>query len=187
MANRRWLYALTRQASALFSTNPTSQSIVPSLPAKQPQQLPTAKFPVIFSNPEPKWSTRTRHFSSDRGNDDDDAKDEEEEDDEDEGTGESGEDESVSASGCCPEREYSAEEKEAEAAAIGYKVISPLEKSDRVFKPYERVFAVVQVQPAGVFFFLWLCLLVWIWSCHMVLINIHSFFAWVHVDWFSPV
>lgn len=155
MANRRWLYALTRQASALFSANPTSRSIVPSLPAKQPLQISRARFPVIFNKPEPKWSPRsalTRHFSSDRGNDDD-AEDEEEEEDDDEGTGGSGEDESVSASGCGPEREYSAEEKEAEAAAIGYKVIGPLEKSDRVFKPYEPVFSVVQVQPAGVFFF----------------------------------
>lgn len=42
-------------------------------------------------------------------------------------------------------REYTAEEKEEEAAAIGYKVIGPLQRSERVFKPYEPVFAVVQV------------------------------------------
>ncbi|KAJ4703485.1 50S ribosomal protein L21, related protein [Melia azedarach] len=42
-------------------------------------------------------------------------------------------------------REYSLEEKEAEAAAIGYKVVGPLKKSDRVFKRYEPVFAVVQI------------------------------------------
>lgn len=45
--------------------------------------------------------------------------------------------------------EYSAEEKEKEkemeAAAIGYKVIGPLQKTDRVFEPYDIVFAVVQV------------------------------------------
>lgn len=44
------------------------------------------------------------------------------------------------------QRDYSPEEKEAEAAAIGYKVVGPLQKSDRVFKPYEPVFAVVQVR-----------------------------------------
>uniref|UniRef100_A0A803QDD0 Large ribosomal subunit protein bL21m n=1 Tax=Cannabis sativa TaxID=3483 RepID=A0A803QDD0_CANSA len=42
-------------------------------------------------------------------------------------------------------REYTPEEKEAEAAAIGYKVVGPLERSDRVFKPYEPVFAVVEI------------------------------------------
>ena len=42
-------------------------------------------------------------------------------------------------------RDYTPEEKEAEAAAIGYKVVGPLEPSDRVFKPYEPVYAVVQV------------------------------------------
>ncbi|KAH6792922.1 strawberry notch protein [Perilla frutescens var. hirtella] len=39
----------------------------------------------------------------------------------------------------------SAEDKEKEAAEIGYRVTGPLQKSDRVFKPYEPVFAVVQI------------------------------------------
>lgn len=43
-------------------------------------------------------------------------------------------------------REYTAGERTAEAAAIVYKVIGALQKNDRVFKPYEPVFAVVQVQ-----------------------------------------
>lgn len=117
----------------------------------------TAKFPINFTNPEPQWCTQcsqTRHFSSDRGNDDDDEDDDEDEEDDDEEAGETSEEEDVSASGCRPESEYSAEEKEVEAAAIGYKVIGPLEKSDRVFKPYEPVFAVVQVQSAA-FLFVW--------------------------------
>ncbi|PKI79499.1 hypothetical protein CRG98_000130 [Punica granatum] len=42
-------------------------------------------------------------------------------------------------------RVYSPEEKEAEAAAIGYKVVGPLQESDQLFKPYEPVFAVVQI------------------------------------------
>ncbi|PPR99193.1 hypothetical protein GOBAR_AA21478 [Gossypium barbadense] len=41
--------------------------------------------------------------------------------------------------------DYSPVEKEAEAAAIGYKVLGPLQRSDRVFKDYEPVFAVVQI------------------------------------------
>lgn len=73
----------------------------------------------------------------------DDDDDDDDYDDDDEAVGDS-EDESVS--GCGSKREYTAEEKEAEAAAIGYQVIGPLQKSDRVFKPYEPVFAVVQVR-----------------------------------------
>ena len=56
--------------------------------------------------------------------------------------GEGSDTENVSASN----RVYSAEEKEREAAAIGYKVVGPLQPSDRVFKPLEPVFAVVQVR-----------------------------------------
>lgn len=42
-------------------------------------------------------------------------------------------------------RVYTAAEKEKEAAAIGYKVIGPLQRSDRPFKLHEPVFAVVQI------------------------------------------
>lgn len=42
-------------------------------------------------------------------------------------------------------REYTLEETEAEAAEIGYKVLGPLRKPDRVFKKHEPVFAVVQI------------------------------------------
>ena len=37
------------------------------------------------------------------------------------------------------------EEKVAEAAEIGYKVVGPLGADEKPFKPYEPVFAVVQV------------------------------------------
>ncbi|XP_034706896.1 50S ribosomal protein L21, mitochondrial-like isoform X2 [Vitis riparia] len=40
---------------------------------------------------------------------------------------------------------YSAEDKELEADAIGCKVVGPLHSSDRVFIPYELVFAAVQI------------------------------------------
>ncbi|GLT68489.1 hypothetical protein SLA2020_407150 [Shorea laevis] len=76
----------------------------------------------------------------------DDVSEDDDDDDCDEEMGDSDEEESVgnsSASGL--KRVYTAEEREAEAAAIGYKVVGPLERSDRVFKPYEAVFAVVQI------------------------------------------
>ncbi|KAH0985682.1 hypothetical protein GBA52_012859 [Prunus armeniaca] len=135
MANRRRLQVLTRHASALFSTNTTFQSLQtpPPLPIYQPLKTLTSKFPLIFTNPDPNWS-QTRHFSSSRVGD---------VNEDNEHTVGDSEDDSVS--GCGSKREYTAEEKEAEAAAIGYQVIGPLQKSDRVFKPYEPVFAVVQI------------------------------------------
>lgn len=48
-------------------------------------------------------------------------------------------------SGRVEEREYTVEERENEAAAIGYKVIGQLERSDRAFKLYEPVFAIIQI------------------------------------------
>lgn len=39
----------------------------------------------------------------------------------------------------------SEEQKAAEAADIGYKVVGPLDPSERPFKPWEPIFAVVQV------------------------------------------
>jgi large subunit ribosomal protein L21 len=77
----------------------------------------------------------------DENDDDDDEYDEEEEDYEDD------DDDCVSVS--TSKKVYTAEEKEAEATAIGYKVVGPLQKDDQVFKPYEPAFAVVQVQFAN--------------------------------------
>jgi large subunit ribosomal protein L21 len=77
----------------------------------------------------------------DENDDDDDEYDEEEEDYEDD------DDDCVFVS--TSKKVYTAEEKEAEATAIGYKVVGPLQKDDQVFKPYEPAFAVVQVQFAN--------------------------------------
>ncbi|GLT51405.1 hypothetical protein SLA2020_248180 [Shorea laevis] len=80
------------------------------------------------------WA-QSRYFSSSK---DDGSEDEDE--DEMEGSSD-GEGDAMAES----TREYSLEEKEAEAAAIGYKVLGALQRSERVFKPYEPVFAVVQI------------------------------------------
>lgn len=86
---------------------------------------------------------------------DDNIDGEEDDDDDEEDEDEEGEieyDDDVSVSGVPGrKREYTAEEKEAESAAIGYKVIGPLDKNDQPFKPYEPVFAVVQVSFANLF------------------------------------
>jgi large subunit ribosomal protein L21 len=154
MANSRCLHALSRRTWALFSTNTTLPSLRTLLP------LPTQPIKPIASQLGGGLTARCthwshpRHFSSNRENDDvseedddNDVSEDDDEDDYDEEMGESGEDESVgNSSASSLKREYSAEEREAEATAIGYKVVGPLERSDRVFKSYEAVFAVVQVR-----------------------------------------
>jgi large subunit ribosomal protein L21 len=150
MANRRCLHTLSRRAWTLFSTN----TGIPSLRTLLP--LPIQSIKPIASQFGRGVTTRCphpRHLSSNSENED--VSEEDDDEDYEEEMDDSGEDESVgnsSASGL--KREYSPEEREAEAAAIGYKVVGPLERSDRVFKPYEAVFAVVQVSFRHFFFFL---------------------------------
>ncbi|KAI4371718.1 hypothetical protein MLD38_010038 [Melastoma candidum] len=144
MATRRFLRALCRHAAAgadLVSlrrhfgavTSIRSRSIIrPAI--EQEKSLRHRDL----------WLLSSRRFCSVKTPEDDDMEDEYEE-------GEGGGDvDEVSdgemAAGSRPhKREYTPEEKEAEASEIGYKVIGPLERSDRVFKAYEPVFAVVQI------------------------------------------
>lgn len=90
-----------------------------------------------------------RHFSSDRRNDnesdDGSEDDEDEDDDESDYDDEDDDDDDGVVGGGGGKRVYTAEEKESEAANIGYKVIGQLQRSDRVFKDYEPVFAVIQI------------------------------------------
>ncbi|KAI9121430.1 hypothetical protein K1719_008463 [Acacia pycnantha] len=159
MANRRCLQAVTRQASAFLSTNPSLQSLtVPLTLPNPPLNTLTSAFFDILTDTRPatryaQWS-HSRYFSSgtrdhdnNKGIDaEDDSEGDEDEEEEEEEVGESSDYEDVpESSGATMKREYTAEEKEAEAEAIGYKVIGPLGKNEEVFKPYEPVFAVVQI------------------------------------------
>lgn len=158
MANRRCLQTVIHH----YSTNPFLQplkTLVPTLqqtltlPNPLSPQTPTPNSLHVFSNLTPIFHPQhkpTCHFSSRRSDNEEEEEengdDEEEEEEEEEGSEEDDDDEGVSAaSNSGVKREYTAEEKEEEAAAIGYKVIGPLQRSERVFKPYEPVFAVVQV------------------------------------------
>ncbi|KAL1327155.1 hypothetical protein HN51_037242 [Arachis hypogaea] len=155
MASRRrclQALALTRQAANLALNNPSSISFPnPHLNSNlSPTFLPI--FTQSLSRSLPQWH-HPRFFSSsgkedDRASKDDSGVEEDEDeddydDDEVDYESESGEDESGLRSG--GKRVYTPEEKEAEAANIGYKVVGPLTKGDDVFKPYEPVFAVVQI------------------------------------------
>ncbi|KAJ1264027.1 hypothetical protein BS78_09G231500 [Paspalum vaginatum] len=83
------------------------------------------------------------HFATRSSGDEDDGDDEEEHYDDEGSEGEWGEeDEAVAAKKPSGKTE---EEKLAEAAEIGYKVVGPLGADEKPFKPYEPVFAVVQI------------------------------------------
>ncbi|ESR62584.1 hypothetical protein CICLE_v10016378mg [Citrus x clementina] len=143
MAHRRCLHVLSRHAAALLSlktppTLPFSTSI--SLKGLTPFQHRS----LISSTLGPTNWSHYRHFSSNKN--DDEGEDVDEGEDEDEETAdESYEGEEIGDTVPDLGREYTLEEKEAEAAEIGYKVLGPLRKSDRVFKKYEPAFAVVQI------------------------------------------
>ncbi|XP_071707276.1 large ribosomal subunit protein bL21m-like [Rutidosis leptorrhynchoides] len=161
MATRRPLQIITNQiykSTHYTHSNPHSflhqlrtLTHIPNLP--QTSRNPNSH--NILSNSNLKFSsiqfTQYRHFSFDRRDNNDDNnsdsdKEEEEDDDDDDDSDDDDDDgigESVMNSGV--KREYTPEEKEMEAAAIGYKVIGQLQRSDRVFKSYEPVFAVIQI------------------------------------------
>ncbi|XP_057524801.1 50S ribosomal protein L21, mitochondrial-like [Amaranthus tricolor] len=152
MASRRFLTTLARQTSFFFSNyHPHSFH-----PFKFILSNHLHRLPYIFSSQFHyhsfifrKFSSRTQNPKSpkfiemeDNDHSEDDNEDEEEEEDyssQEEGRCISNEPSKLA------ERSYFVENKIKEAADIGYKVIGPLQPSDRVFKNYEPVFAVVQV------------------------------------------
>ncbi|KAG9157821.1 hypothetical protein Leryth_000009 [Lithospermum erythrorhizon] len=135
MANRRSLLNLTKHFSpSSLTSNPTFSHNLQTLPTTTlnppnivrtpPKTLTPKQFPFNFS-------ILARHLSSTYKSSDDEG-------DDDEGEFDDDDDDGVLKS---------AEEIEEEAGEIGYKVVGQIEESDRPFKPYEPVFAVVQVGP----------------------------------------
>ncbi|KAK3010241.1 hypothetical protein RJ639_010813 [Escallonia herrerae] len=153
MATKRCLQTLARQSS-IFSPNPSLQYLHRTLnPHLQTLTLTLASTPQtpkddhiwhsLILSPNTHFAF-ARSFSSNRGNgtasDEDDGVSVSEDED-----GEISDGEEVLAANGANRREYSVEEKETEAAAIGYKVIGQLERAERIFKDYEPVFAVIQI------------------------------------------
>ncbi|XP_022720472.1 50S ribosomal protein L21, mitochondrial-like [Durio zibethinus] len=133
MAQRRCFRSLARHATTLISLKMTPS--LSTLEVLIPKPNPAITIPSL----EPSWFnlwSHSRHFSSSKSDDSDNEVEMLEL-----SNGEAENDEAQSDL----DRDYSPEEKEAEAAAIGYKVMGPLQPSDRVFKEYEPVFAVVQI------------------------------------------
>ncbi|XP_011024016.1 PREDICTED: 50S ribosomal protein L21, mitochondrial [Populus euphratica] len=144
MAQRRWLQTVTRHVLPLLSSKPTtSLKPLPHLPAPISLKCIVSPKPLQqFLYTDPTLFDARSFSSSSRDDSENEEDDGEEEEDYDSDSNEAEVDD-VTVSDM--KREYSAEEKEAEAAAIGYKVIGPLLSSDRVLKHREPVFAVVQV------------------------------------------
>ena len=138
MASRRCLRALTQTRPFLFRKASSLRSVA-VLPFPNSNASPhafTARASVFAQCPH------LRCFSSDKKDDHSDEEDDSDEDYDEEEDYVDDDDVTVSRG----KKLYTAEEKEAEAAAIGYRVVGPLQKEeDSVFKPYEPVFAVVQV------------------------------------------
>ncbi|KAG8385552.1 hypothetical protein BUALT_Bualt03G0057100 [Buddleja alternifolia] len=143
MANRRCFQTATRYLQSIKSLTAFSQSLPPTSTHALHQSLTTKPSYHIydnnFNNLYAQSARFTRHFSSRPTDSEDDDDDDDEED------YESGEEEEGELGSEDESANLSAEDKEKDAAEIGYTVIGPLQKSDRVFKPYEPVFAVVQI------------------------------------------
>ncbi|KAL8143977.1 hypothetical protein V2J09_017009 [Rumex salicifolius] len=152
MATRRCLSAIARHGNALLSSNSQFLRPLKGLTSFRHLLLQRVSLdPTHRLNHEllcaRSFSSQTRDPKNPPVEDEEDEYTESEEDDEDEeGEMESDdEEESEGKSKSAVQRVYSEEEKIQEAADIGYKVIAPLEPSEQVFKPYEPVFAVVQI------------------------------------------
>lgn len=193
MAIRRCLQlqALTRQPHPTFSlfTNSSSHRSL-SIAAYPIANISTPNLP-IFTDSKPTSAftqcSHLRYFCSTKQDDkhmkqQDDTSEEEEEDDCEEDEEEDWEDEDGDGDDCVSvsnrKKVYTPEEKEAEAADIGYKVVGALQKDDQVFKPYEPVFAVVQVQFAN-------CLILCIFVSF--LFPNECFYLSIDLGWFAPV
>ncbi|XP_047982975.1 50S ribosomal protein L21, mitochondrial-like isoform X2 [Salvia hispanica] len=138
MANRRCFQTLTRCLQSITTLTPISESLAPYTAPALNQTLAATPPSYIFANifnAYQRAAVPARSFCSRHTDSDDDVEDDYE-------SGEEGEDYSENEENSA---NLSAEEKEKEANEIGYTVLGPLQKSDRVFKLYEPVFAVVQI------------------------------------------
>ena len=158
-ASRRFLAALGRRSPALFHRSMLLDGLSSAHRPSYLFSLPDSRLHLanrFFSCTHQSFSGSLRHFSShgtpsSGGDEDDDEKPDGDEDDDDEDESgcemsEEGEDEGE-VSG--PKRSVfcgkSEQEKATEAEEVGYKVLGPLDPSEKPFKQWEPVFAVIQV------------------------------------------
>ncbi|CAL1372778.1 unnamed protein product [Linum trigynum] len=162
MAHRRSLHSLARLISSSSTVAP--RCTVKSLASILPNHFSTAAISsssdcILPDSEATSWCSslfsrnRARHFCSSSRKDDDEGEDEEDggEDDDEESEGdysdedEEGARESSDSNSKPKPPPPGPVDKVARAAEIGYKVVGKLRPSEKVFKPYEPVYAVVQI------------------------------------------
>ncbi|CAN6819685.1 unnamed protein product [Brassica oleracea] len=126
MASLRCLRELSRRATTVLSINQT-RSISSVRRLELPGTSITHGIPSqnrSLTSDLPWYRSQGRHFSSETKDTNESSEGEDDDDDDD---------------------DYEEVEREYSPAEIGYKVMGPLKSSERLFKPYEPVFAVVQI------------------------------------------
>uniref|UniRef100_A0A0D9WJL5 Large ribosomal subunit protein bL21m n=1 Tax=Leersia perrieri TaxID=77586 RepID=A0A0D9WJL5_9ORYZ len=140
MATRRCLL-LARRLIAHAPQTLASSSIAARTLTSMAQPLA----PRVLASPRHLFPSH-RHFASRSSGEEDEEDDDDHYDDEgSEGEWGEDEDEEAVAVAAKPPSGKTEEEKVAEAAEIGYAVVGALEPEEKPFKPYEPVFAVVQI------------------------------------------
>lgn len=184
MATRRCLRILTRHSSSLLlSPNPSLKTLKALNPALF-NSLRNLTFSQDCLHNSTKSHTEypfiSRNFCSKHNSGNEDESGDESEEEIDDYSDDEGDAEVLEANS----GPKSPEDKIKEAADIGYKVIGPLEKSDRAFKPYEPLFAVVQV---------WIIITLCIFGHAQLIVNrwLLKFFSFlicfVMLDWVAPI
>ncbi|KAL6610803.1 hypothetical protein ACP70R_040772 [Stipagrostis hirtigluma subsp. patula] len=143
MASRRCLLRLlsgrlTPHRPPPYAPVPIATRTLTSL--SQPLAAPA---PRALASPRLFYPSRC-HFATRSSDDEEEEEDDEEHYDEEGSEGEWGEEEEEAVAAKKPSGKTE-EEKAAEAAEIGYTVVGPLGSDEKPFKPYEPVFAVVQI------------------------------------------
>ncbi|KAF8097521.1 hypothetical protein N665_0286s0030 [Sinapis alba] len=135
MASFRCLRELSRRATTVLSIN--QARLISSHPSLEPcGTIITHATPRSLTRDRPWYARSQGRLVSSKITDTDESSGGEDEDDD---------EEYEDSAEMEVEREYSPAEKVEAAAEIGYKVMGPLKPSERLFKPYEPVFAVVQI------------------------------------------
>jgi len=141
MASRRCLLRLLSSRLVPQRSQPLAPVLIATRTLTSLSEPVAHPAPGALASPRLYYPSRC-HFATRSSGDEEDGDEEEHYDDEG-SEGEWGEeDEAVAAKKPSGKTE---EEKVAEAAEIGYKVVGPLGADEKPFKPYEPVFAVVQV------------------------------------------
>ncbi|KAF5189466.1 50S ribosomal protein L21 protein [Thalictrum thalictroides] len=152
MATRRCFKTLPRHYPSFFSSNPPFKNLNTTVCAFYSTQSLNFENPISNLNQNHHFNlisiycnqfNSLRHFSSQRRNRGN--RDEEYDEDELSECSEGEEDVDDPRSKAVIKRTYTVEEKEEEAAAIGYKVIGPLDPKEEPFKNREPYFAVIQI------------------------------------------